>query len=87
MMPPSDEPEAKWQRPVEPAIEELIGRRYDVLDDGFVRVVDYLGNDAAIVQAARVSYGACFLWRRDKTPPRRPRPPSISYAASTHDAV
>jgi thymidylate synthase (FAD) len=58
MMPPSDEPEAKWQRPVEPAIEELIGRRYDVLDDGFVRVVDYLGNDAAIVQAARVSYGA-----------------------------
>jgi thymidylate synthase (FAD) len=28
-----------------------------VLDDGFVRVVDYMGDDSAIVQAARVSYG------------------------------
>jgi thymidylate synthase (FAD) len=30
---------------------------HPVLDHGFVRVVDYMGDDAAIVQAARVSYG------------------------------
>ena len=45
------------ERPHVAAIDEILGRRLDVLDDGFVRVVDYLGNDAAIVQAARVSYG------------------------------
>jgi thymidylate synthase (FAD) len=44
-------------RPHVAALDEILGRRLDVLDDGFVRVVDYLGNDAAIVQAARVSYG------------------------------
>jgi thymidylate synthase (FAD) len=36
----------------------MLGRRFPVLDDGFVRVVDYMGDDGAIVQAARVSYGA-----------------------------
>jgi thymidylate synthase (FAD) len=36
----------------------MIGRQLKVLDDGFIRVVDYMGNDSAIVQAARVSYGA-----------------------------
>ena len=35
----------------------LIGKQFAVLDHGFVRVVDVMGNDAAIVQAARVSYG------------------------------
>ncbi|HEY0141321.1 MAG TPA: FAD-dependent thymidylate synthase [Thermoanaerobaculia bacterium] len=40
-----------------PAIEALLGQSFPVLDDGFVRVVDYLGGDTAIVQAARVSYG------------------------------
>lgn len=44
-------------RPTAPELERLIGVKLPVLDDGFVRVVDYLGNDAAIVQAARVSYG------------------------------
>ncbi|HEX7154048.1 MAG TPA: FAD-dependent thymidylate synthase [Thermoanaerobaculia bacterium] len=44
-------------RPTSPALDEVLGQRFPVLDDGFVRVVDYLGNDAAIVQAARVSYG------------------------------
>src|SRR6185436_7167803 len=34
------------------------GHAFKVLDDGFVRVVDYMGSDASIVQAARVSYGA-----------------------------
>ena len=46
------------RRPHAAALDRLLGRRLDVPDDGFVRVVDYLGNDAAIVQAARVSYGA-----------------------------
>ncbi len=37
-------------------MESLIGRRIGVLDDGFVEVVDCMGDDAAIVQAARVLY-------------------------------
>lgn len=37
---------------------ELIGQKFKVLDDGFIQVVDLMGDDAAIVQAARVSYGA-----------------------------
>lgn len=41
-----------------PALDSILGQRFDVLDDGFVRVIDYMGGDAAIVQAARVSYGA-----------------------------
>ena len=39
------------------AIEALLYRPIPVLDQGFVRVVDYMGDDAAVVQAARVSYG------------------------------
>jgi thymidylate synthase (FAD) len=41
-----------------PAAEELLDREFPVLDKGFVRLVDYMGGDARIVQAARVSYGA-----------------------------
>jgi thymidylate synthase (FAD) len=41
-----------------PAAEEILDREFPVLDKGFVRLVDYLGGDARIVQAARVSYGA-----------------------------
>jgi len=40
-----------------PALEEILHNPLPVLDRGFVRVVDYMGDDAAIVQAARVSYG------------------------------
>lgn len=40
-----------------PAMEALLHRPIPVLDHGFVRVVDYMGDDAAVVQAARVSYG------------------------------
>ncbi len=40
-----------------PAAEALLDQRLDVLDHGFVRLVDYLGGDARIVQSARVSYG------------------------------
>lgn len=41
-----------------PALDEVLGVPFPVLNGGFVRVVDYMGCDAAIVQAARVSYGA-----------------------------
>lgn len=44
-------------RPVSPGAEALLFRPKPVLDHGFVRLVDYMGNDEAIVQAARVSYG------------------------------
>src|SRR5436853_1366681 len=44
-------------RPTVPALDTLLGKQLTVLDDGFVRVVDYMGDDSAIVQAARVSYG------------------------------
>ncbi len=40
-----------------PTLEEILYQPLPVLDHGFVRVVDYMGDDAAIVQAARVSYG------------------------------
>ena len=39
------------------AIDNILGRPFPVLDDGFIRVIDYMGDDAAVVQAARVSYG------------------------------
>jgi thymidylate synthase (FAD) len=39
------------------ALEEILYRPIPVLDHGFVRVIDYMGDDGAIVQAARVSYG------------------------------
>lgn len=37
--------------------EKLLDKEFKVLDHGFVRLIDYMGSDAAIVQAARVSYG------------------------------
>lgn len=40
-----------------PALDAVLGEAFHVLDDGFVRVIDYMGDDAAVVQAARVSYG------------------------------
>jgi len=40
-----------------PEAEELLDRTIEVLDHGFVRLVDYMGGDRRIVQAARVSYG------------------------------
>ncbi len=44
-------------RPTVPALESLLFTALPILDHGFVRVIDYMGDDAAIVQAARVSYG------------------------------
>jgi thymidylate synthase (FAD) len=40
-----------------PALEEILYQPLPALDHGFVRVIDYMGDDTAIVQAARVSYG------------------------------
>ena len=45
------------RRATVPGIEEILYEALPVLDHGFVRVIDYMGDDAAVVQAARVSYG------------------------------
>jgi thymidylate synthase (FAD) len=47
----------RTHRPVAEGAEEILGRYFPVLDHGFVALVDYMGNDTAIEQAARVSYG------------------------------
>jgi thymidylate synthase (FAD) len=52
------DPDALLERPRVPDLDAILGKRLPVLDDGFIRVVDYMGTDASIVQAARVSYGA-----------------------------
>ena len=44
-------------RPNVAALDAILGQALPVLDDGFVRVVDYMGDDGSVVQAARVSYG------------------------------
>jgi thymidylate synthase (FAD) len=48
---------ASTRRPTVAALEAMLFRPIPVLDHGFVRVIDYMGDDGAIVQAARVSYG------------------------------
>ncbi|HQT60807.1 MAG TPA: FAD-dependent thymidylate synthase [Acidiphilium sp.] len=48
---------AATRRATVPALEAMLFNAIPVLDHGFVRVVDYMGDDAAVVQAARVSYG------------------------------
>ena len=45
------------RRATVPALEDILYEPIPVLDHGFVRVIDYMGDDGAIVQAARVSYG------------------------------
>ena len=40
-----------------PDLENILYQPFEVLDHGFVRVIDYMGDDSAIVQSARVSYG------------------------------
>lgn len=52
-------------RATAPGMEAWLHREIPVLDHGFIRVVDYMGNDAAIVQAARVSYGQGTKTARD----------------------
>ena len=48
---------SETRRPTVSALEDILFEMLPVLDQGFVRVVDYMGDDAAVVQAARVSYG------------------------------
>ena len=48
---------AQTLRTVAPGMEKHLYTAQPVLDHGFVRVIDYMGDDAAICQAARVSYG------------------------------
>jgi len=45
------------RRSTAPLLEDCLYEPFPVLDHGFIRVIDYMGDDAAIVQAARVSYG------------------------------
>lgn len=45
------------RRATSPELEEMLYAPIPVLDKGFIRIIDYMGDDAAIVQAARVSYG------------------------------
>jgi len=52
-----DESVEPLARPTNAAVDAILGVPIRLLDHGFVRLVDYMGNDAAIVQAARVSYG------------------------------
>src|SRR4051812_23485243 len=48
----------EFLRPSVPDLDAILGKPFALLDDGFVRVIDYMGDDHSIVQAARVSYGA-----------------------------
>jgi thymidylate synthase (FAD) len=45
------------ERPRSEELDKILGVPFKVLDDGFIRVIDYMGTDESIVQAARVSYG------------------------------
>ena len=54
---PAREQGEMLERPTVTSMDEFLGKPFKVLDDGFVRVVDYMGSDESIVQAARVSYG------------------------------
>ena len=45
------------ERTVVPALDAILGKEFPVLDKGFVRLVDYMGDDTSVVQAARISYG------------------------------
>jgi thymidylate synthase (FAD) len=46
------------ERVSSPALDGLLGHSFPVLDHGFIRVIDYMGDESSVVQAARVSYGA-----------------------------
>jgi len=49
--------ENKTKRVTVPELEKILYEAIPILDHGFVRVIDYMGDDTSIVQAARVSYG------------------------------
>jgi thymidylate synthase (FAD) len=74
-------PSQPTRRAVSPGGEKWLGQKIPVLDHGFVYLVDYMGGDEAIEQAARVSYGSGtrsvsatrglmrYLWRHRHTTP------------------
>ena len=47
----------KTLRATSSSLESILYKPFKVLDSGFIRVIDYMGDDSAIVQSARVSYG------------------------------
>ena len=49
--------ESKTKRVTAPELEKILYEAIPVLDHGFIRVIDYMGDDTSIVQSARVSYG------------------------------
>ena len=49
--------ENKTKRVTVPELENVLYEAIPILDHGFIRVIDYMGDDTSIVQAARVSYG------------------------------
>ena len=51
----------KTKRVTAPKLEEILYEAIPILDHGFIRVVDYMGDDTSIVQSARVSYGLIRL--------------------------
>jgi thymidylate synthase (FAD) len=53
-----EERSVRLTRPEVPSLNSILGKAFPILDDGFVRVVDYMGDDGSVVSAARVSYGA-----------------------------
>lgn len=53
------------ERPSSHFLDAILGRRFEVLDHGFVRVLDYMGGDTEVAEAARVSYGRGTKTSRD----------------------
>lgn len=49
---------SETSRDISPELEKILHKPIKILDHGFIRVIDYMGNDSSIVQAARVSYGS-----------------------------
>ncbi len=47
----------KTKRVTAPELEKILYEALPALDHGFIRVIDYMGDDSSIVQSARVSYG------------------------------
>jgi len=49
--------EKKLERAKSEFVDGILGKKFQVLNDGFISCIDYLGNDNSVVQAARVSCG------------------------------
>ena len=49
--------EYKTNRVTAPELEKILYEAIPILDHGFIRVIDYMGDDTSVEQSARVSYG------------------------------